>query len=96
MNWVLFLGIPLLSICIILPIVGIIWMMSNRKNLYDEDFRSKFLILYQGLHENRYYWEFVNVIRKVIILMINVFIPSDKVFLKVATGFSFLVIFLRF
>jgi len=36
-----------------------------------------------------------NIIRKVVVIAINVFIPRDMVFIKVASAFAFLVFFLR-
>ena len=51
--------------------------------------------MYQGLKKNRIYWEFVNVLRKVFILLINAFIPSDMWFMRILVAITFMIVFLR-
>jgi len=96
MNWGLFLGLPMMIIVFGIPIGGIVGLTRFRKHLYKDNFRKYLLILYQGLRPTRYYWEFVNFIRKILLLMILVFIPSQHVFLRIAAGLTFLFLFLRF
>lgn len=36
-----------------------------------------------------------NILRKVVVIAINVFIPRDMVFIKVASAFTFLIVYLR-
>ena len=56
---------------------------------------SYLLILYQGLKPNRFYWEFCNILRKIFIVMVNVFISSNaNPAYKVAAAIVLLVGFL--
>ena len=76
MVWVIFLGIPYIVVWTFgLPILGIVFFTIRRKHLKKASFRAKYLIMYQGLKDNRYYWEFINIIRKVSLASVNVFIP---------------------
>ena len=92
--WALGLALPMLILCYSFPVVGIVGLTWKRAQLRRKHFRMYFLILYQGMRSNRYYWEFVNVIRKIMLLMISVFIPQEIIFYKLVAGFSFLVAFL--
>ena len=58
-----------------LPILGItfLWMMKSHHN--DSTFRKRFIIIYQGYKPKVFYWEFVNMLRKVLLAGINVFVP---------------------
>lgn len=58
-------------------------------------FNKYYLVLYQGLKKDRYYWEFINIIRKVVVLVINVSISDSMIFYKAAAGITFLTVFLR-
>ena len=49
------------------------------------------LILYQGLEQNRFYWEFVNTLRKVLLLMSLSLSPT----LKVLVAISILIVSAR-
>lgn len=73
--WAAGFAVPMLVICFSFPLFGIIWMLINRKRLQDIRFKRYFIFFYQGLHHKRSYWEFMNIIRKIIIISINVFIP---------------------
>ena len=52
-------------------------------------------MLFQGLRPNRYYWEFFNTIRKILLLVINIFLPQDRPFYKATVGVILLNIILR-
>ena len=94
--WAILVGVPVILLWSIgLPLFGIFFIVKNKKHLHVETFRTKYLILYQGLKPNRSFWEMVNIIRKVILLMINVFIPDDQYFYKVMVGFLFLFTYMR-
>ena len=96
MAWAFGVGVPIIIFWSIgIPLFGVIFILKNRKNLHEDHFSSKYLILYQGLKPNRAYWEMINIIRKVVLLMINVFIPDDQIFYKVIIWFLFLFSYLR-
>ena len=69
-SWCFILGFPILVIWVIFtPIFGLVLLAINMKKGEDNKIAQYMLILYQGLKFNRYYWEFVNTLRKVLILM---------------------------
>jgi len=64
------LGLPLLLIWVVgMPIFALILMYRNNKKKGDNKIREYFLILSQGLKTKHFYWEFVNSLRKVWILI---------------------------
>ena len=61
---------PILAIWVTFtPIFALILLAKNINKNEDNKIKQYMLILYQGLKPNRYYWEFVNTLRKVLILM---------------------------
>ena len=50
------------------------------KSKRDNKIKSYFLILYQGLNEKVFYWEYVNTLRKILILSCLFFDPTAKLF----------------
>jgi len=91
--WMVGWGLPMVLICFAMPIIGIIFMLSMIKNVEKDWFWGYFIFLYQGYRKARNYWEFANMIWKITVIAINVFIPRDQPFLKLAAGFAFLVVF---
>ena len=51
------------------PIFALILLARNIKKGEHNKVKQYMLILYQGLKHEKYYWEFVNSLRKVLILM---------------------------
>ena len=65
--WVL-LALPILIIWVIwAPVLALILLFKNIKKAKNNTIKQYFLILYQGLKPNRFYWEFVNTLRKFLI-----------------------------
>ena len=56
---------------------------------------SRYMVFYQGLRPQVYYWEFVNTLRKILLICINVLIPIQNLFLKAALALVMMVFFLR-
>ena len=68
--WCFVIGFPILVIWVIfIPIFALILLTIYIKKDGDNKVKQYMLILYQGLKPDRYYWEFVNSLRKVLILM---------------------------
>ena len=84
------LGVPMVIFWVIgLPVLGFI-IVKHYKNRLDEEFVIfRYRILFQGYKREAYYWEFVNVFRKVSIVMINTFLgiypPIYKTFVATLT-----------
>ena len=72
LKWIGIVGIPSIIIWVIAtPVFAFVILFKNRDKLEDEDIKKYYLILYQGLTDKVFYWEFVNTIRKVIIIGVN-------------------------
>ena len=81
------LGIPMLIIYAIgFPVAIFIILYANRSRLNDPKVLSYFILLYQGLRSERYYWELVNTFRKFVLLSLQVFIPNNFKVVKSLIG----------
>ena len=54
-----------------MPLFAFIVLLVNRNGLDSGPVRIIFLVLYQGLKKNAFYWEFVNTLRKVLLLLFS-------------------------
>ena len=64
------LAVPTLIIWVItLPAIALVLLFKNIKKGDGNKIKQYMLILYQGLRQDRFYWEFVNTLRKVLILI---------------------------
>ena len=84
------LGIPMILFWIIgLPVTGFFIIRHFRNRLDEETVLFRYRILFQGYKREAYYWEFVNVFRKVSMVMINTFLgiypPIYKTFVATLT-----------
>lgn len=52
--------------------MAFIHLCRNKRKLEDEDFRSKYVVIYKGLKRENYYWEFINILRKIFVVAMNV------------------------
>ena len=82
--WSLFIGFPMLIVWVIgMPLIALIILFKNRHNLEDWKIKKYMLILYQGLRKETFYWEFVNTLRKFVILSLNVFLSSYSAYYRI-------------
>ena len=94
--WCLILGLPILVFWVILmPVLALILLIRNFKKQGDNKVKQYFLVLYQGLKQQTYYWEFVNSFRKVSIMFILTVFTSFSVFYKILLILIILVITIR-
>ena len=83
------IGFPIAIIWVIAcPAIALVLLYRNIKKGPDNKVNQYLLILYQGLKPQRFYWEFVNTLRKVLLVIIIFFPDTIKVL------FSAFVIFL--
>lgn len=68
------------------PVIIFIILYRIRNKLNDPKVISHFLLLYQGLRHERYYWELVNTFRKFALLSLHVLVPNDLKILKSLLG----------
>jgi len=77
------LGIPMLIIWSFgIPFSAFVLLYKNRNKLEEPEIQKYYLMIYQGLKINRFYWEFVNTTRKIMILAINVFLSLESLFYR--------------
>ena len=69
--------------------------MSSIKKDDNNKIKQYFLILYQGLRPQAYYWEFVNTLRKVLILLILTALILFDPFYRILIAVIILVVTIR-
>lgn len=89
-TYALGIGIPMIVIWVIgLPLTGFIVVRYYRKRLDEPGVIRKYRLLYQGYRHEAWYWEFVNIFRKVSVVFINIFLsiypPIYKTFVATLT-----------
>ena len=90
------LGFPILLFWVaFVPLFGLFLLMKNIKKEDDNKIKQYFLILYQGLKPEVYYWEFVNSLRKVLILLTLTVLISYNPFYKILVSVLILIISVR-
>jgi len=96
LKFLFMVGVPMIIVWVAgLPLLGFTLLCCNRKKLNDPKFMQKYVILYIGLREKRFFWEFVNTFRKITILCFSLAIPLDKGVLKSLVCVIFLYIIMR-
>ena len=82
--WALLIGVPSFLLWIVgIPFVGFRALRMRQNNLDDPITLAQFKVMYQGLKPEFYYWEFVTLIRKLLLISINVFLGSVDSFFQV-------------
>jgi len=75
--WSLTIGLPMIVVWVIgCPLLVLVFLIQNRNHLEDNKAKLYFLTLYQGLKANAFYWEFVNTIRKIMLMVTNVVLST--------------------
>jgi hypothetical protein len=96
MKWVLYLGIPILAFWVIgIPLYAFILLFKNRKVLDEFNMSSKYRMLYQGFKPQFYYWEFINIIRKTILVSVNAFLALYPDIFRALLSLMILTILMR-
>ena len=92
--WIMILGVPSLIVWIIgMPTIAFIILLIYRDNLMKVGpVKRTFLVLYQGLKKGAFYWEFVNTIRKVVLLFISTVLSIFSVYYTALVSVLFLFI----
>ena len=70
------------------PISLIILLRRNRQNFDKDSFRDRYWVLTQSFKEDYYYWELVEMLQKIIIVMISEFILSGASYVLRIFSFS--------
>jgi hypothetical protein len=61
---------------IAVPVVAFIVLFKSRHHLDEWAVQRYFLVIYQGLKPEVFYWEFVNITRKFMLLSLNAILYS--------------------
>ena len=90
------IGLPLFFVMVLgIPVAALVFLIRRRKQLGEAAFQSRWQKLYNGLKNEVFYWEFVNVGRKVTLVGINIFLQTEKEIFKAMVGLLFLCILYR-
>jgi hypothetical protein len=72
--YVAFVGIPQLIVFVIgLPLAGLYFLFRNRHRLDSLPVRARYGLFFGGYKNDRYYWEFFLILRKVAVIAISSF-----------------------
>eukprot|EP00347_Sterkiella_histriomuscorum_P014799 403359479 len=95
-RWFMIVGLPMLIVWVIgMPVFALLLMFFNREKLADEQFFSRYRMLYQGLKRKHFYWEIVNTFRKISIVSINVFLSLYPDYIKAIYAMLMLAIIFK-
>jgi hypothetical protein len=73
--WWFIVSIPVLIVWVIGSQVVILWILiKNRQRLKSNKIKIYFQLLYQGYREKIFFWEFVNTLKKFLLVSISVFL----------------------
>ena len=73
-TYVLAVGIPQLLLFVVgLPTAGLFFMIRNRERLGTTAVKARYGLFFGGYKNDRYYWEFFLVFRKVSVMMVSSF-----------------------
>lgn len=94
-NYSLIIAIPSIIIWGLgIPIFAWIILANNKNDLDDLKCREKYGFLYNGFKKKYYYWESVNMFRKIVIIFIAAFLDEFGVITQALVVFLVLVTFL--
>ena len=92
-KWIAIVGSPSLIIWVIAtPIFAFVILYKNRNRLEEESIKKYYSILYQGLTRKVFYWEFINTIKKVVIISVNTILSVISVIYRLLLCIILLVI----
>ena len=95
-KWMIAIALPILIVWVIsMPLIALILLFKNYKKDSDNKVKQYFLILYQGLKEEWFYWEFVNTLRKALILIAISILSTVSIVYKIVISSIVLIISMR-
>lgn len=75
LKFALGLGLPsIIFWIIIVPIFSLYVVYQKRKQLQEPEVVSRYRMIFHGFKEQYFYWEYVNLIRKIFLILTNVFL----------------------
>lgn len=96
-NFTVFIVLPGLIIWgFMMPIFSLYFLSRNRKELFNLDIKVKYGFMYSGYGLKTYYWEFVIMFRKVILIMIFTFFSRFRTIIQGLLSLVVLVLLFYF
>ena len=90
------LGLPALAAwIIIMPAIGLFMIFRNRKNLDDRQIILQYRMIYHGFKEEYFFWEYFNLLRKLFLILSNIFLNLFVYYFKALLCLLTLTIFMR-
>ena len=97
MKWSIYFAVPIIIVWVIgIPLLLLIYLCKNRHSLVQWKLQRYFLIFYQGLTQEEFYWEFINTVRKFLMVAINVFMSTVPLVYAAITAVIALIALVRF
>ena len=94
--WIGTVAIPILVVWVIgAPVLALLILFRHRKHLEQGYIKEYMLILYQGLKPNAFYWEFVNTLRKGLVLWCSVFLSTESPIYQTLCSVIILIVIMR-
>ena len=94
--WWFYLGVTIILFWVIgLPLFALYLLSKNINKEESNRINMYFLILYQGLKRNRFYWEFANSLRKMLILVIFAALSTISPVYKIIASIIILIVSAR-
>ena len=94
-TWIAFVSLPTLIVWVIgAPCLAFMILYKYRHDL-EGNIKFYMLMLYQGYKPNVFYWEFVNTVRKVLVLCWSVFLSTEATMYRILLSILVLIVMLR-
>eukprot|EP00347_Sterkiella_histriomuscorum_P018797 403344138 len=95
LKFCLTIGLPFIFFWVLLaPLLAFLHLFRNREKLQVLEFKQRYQTLYLGLKEECFYWEFINICRKVFLVAVNIFLQTQVDFFKALVTLLVLIIIL--
>eukprot|EP00347_Sterkiella_histriomuscorum_P016984 403351103 len=90
-------GLPAILIWVVgLPVLMLVILKRNQKDLDQESMLKRYKMIYQGFQRKYFFWEYINTFRKVMLIVINVFLSIYINVFKVLLSLMVLVFLQQF
>jgi hypothetical protein len=94
-SFALVVVLPVLMIWgLLVPLLVLLYLVRRRKELSELNMKLRFGFLYNGFKKSKFYWEFVIMLRKIVIICIVFFIGNESIPIQALTLVLLLLNFL--
>ena len=78
--------------CIGFPLILVYFLYKNRQDLADISEKLKYGFLYKGFKSNQFYWEFVIMLKKMLIISSSVFLKNLSITVQALVAFMIILV----